>query len=106
MSTGDEKGDDQPMKTGGMVMSQYQRRDMEHEAEKLRKVIAQANEDFAPMKARMAEMAIVGNHSRKYLKRYAFRLKHSIRYVSHLNRFLRSRNLLCKKFGIFHLHLL
>lgn len=68
MSTDDEKGDDQPMKIGGMVISQYQRRDLEREAEKLRKVIAQAEEDFAPMKERLVGMAVMGESFKEVLK--------------------------------------
>ena len=68
MSTNDEKGDDQTMEMVGLAISPYQRRDMEREAKKLRKVIVQANEDFAPMKERLVEMAVMGESFKGVLK--------------------------------------
>lgn len=68
MSNADENDDARFKKIRDLAISPYQRQDMENEAERLRGVVVQANEDFAPMKERLVEMAVMGESFKEVLK--------------------------------------
>ncbi len=68
MSNADENDDARFKKIRGLAISPYQWQDMENEAERLRGVVVQANEDFAPMKERLVEMAVMGESFKEVLK--------------------------------------